>query len=184
MMTHKEKLEYNKHFETLFGAYLQELNDPMKTNTQFPRKLRLFIWQLTLIRKGVTWLCIWNMYFPSPEERSLTYQWKFWLLQPWIKWHQTIKLWLSSLKTSQVCYYIQMIVCQDCNMKIKIQIKTYIWWWTKCTQRSHQTRWKSGYRITIWHFSSVRPNIDQIFLNEAEEYAGGHKISMIMNQII
>ena len=45
------------------------------------------------------------MDYPSPEENSLIYQSNIWLLKPWLTWQQTIKPQLSSLKTSQGCYY-------------------------------------------------------------------------------
>ena len=38
------KLEYDKNCQIPFGAYVQALNYPKKTNTQSPRKLMQFIW--------------------------------------------------------------------------------------------------------------------------------------------
>ena len=52
MIMHKEKLEYNKHFQTLFGEYVQELNDPMKTNTQSPRTINTIYLTVNFNKRG------------------------------------------------------------------------------------------------------------------------------------
>ena len=65
-------------------------------------------------------LCILNLDYPSPEEKSLIYQSKIWLLKPWESCQQTIKAQLSCLKTSQKCHYIPIIGWQEW---IKIQMK-------------------------------------------------------------
>ena len=52
MMMHKEKLEYNKHLQTLLGEYLQGVNKPMKTNTQYPRTINTIYLTVNLNKRG------------------------------------------------------------------------------------------------------------------------------------
>ena len=72
MIMHKEKLEYNKHFQTLFVEYVQEVNEPMKNNTQSPRNINAIYLTVNLNKKGDR-VVIYLKYALPVTRRKVTY---------------------------------------------------------------------------------------------------------------
>ena len=100
--------------------YVQALDKPKKTNTQAPITIESIYLTVNFKKiKGGMLFWILNLDYPSPEEKSLIYQSKIWLLKPWVTWQKTIKSQLLSLKKSQECYYTPIIGWQECIIKIK-----------------------------------------------------------------
>ena len=52
MIMHPDKLDYNMHYQIIFGAYAQALNDPNKIKTQAPGTIAAIYFTVNFNKQG------------------------------------------------------------------------------------------------------------------------------------